>query len=482
MSDVTVLELARATGAHVVAPAGGVALEGVVRGATLDSRRVGPGQVFVPLVGTRVDGHDFVAQALEAGASAAFCARARLDAVTAACRTRGVPAGAALLVVEDPEAALLLWAHARREAWAGDLVGIVGSNGKTTTKEMLAAILSERAPTQKTEGNLNNHLGVPVTLTRLADAARYAVVEIGMNHAGEVRRLSQLARPTAAIITSIAPEHLEGLGSLDEVARAEAEIGEALPKGAPLVVPGDEPRLEPWVRPLKARLMTFALVAGSDFVAHDVVSLGEAGMRFEVQGFPPMTVPVPGRHSVANALAAIALASALGASPAECAHGLENTARLFGRMEVVRVAGVTLLLDHYNANPGSMDAGLDTLETWPNARRKFAALGDMLELGDAAADYHAALGRRLSRLEGAGLWGPLMAHAAADAGQGGNVRHFGNEPREKTALGEWLAAQLAEGDVVLVKGSRGSAMEDVARVLEDRLAKKGGAIAAGEGR
>jgi UDP-N-acetylmuramoyl-tripeptide--D-alanyl-D-alanine ligase len=298
-----------------------------------------------------------------------------------------------------------------------------------------------------------------------------------MNHAGEVRMLSQLARPTAAVITTVAPEHLEGLGTLDEVARAEAEIGEALPKGGPLVVPGDEPRLEPWVRPLQARLVTFALVPGSDFVAHDIVALGEAGMRFSVPGFPPLSVPIPGRHSVTNALAAIALASALGASPAECADGLARTARLFGRMQVARVAGVTLLLDYYNANPGSMDAGLDTLETWPGAKRRFAALGDMLELGQAAASYHASLGRRLNRLDGAALWGPLMAHAATDAGPG-RVEHFGNEPAGRTRLGEALASRLAEGDVVLIKGSRGSRMEDVARVLEERLGK----TLTGEGR
>src|SRR5205085_450345 len=163
---------------------------------------------------------DFVPQALAAGAAASFCARARHDAVLAACRAGAVPAGPALLVVEDPEMALLAWAKARRAEWAGELIGIAGSNGKTTTKEMLAAIRA------------------------------------------------------------------------------------SLPRGAPLVVPGDEPRLEAWVRPLRARLVTFALVPGSDFVAHDIVSLGEAGMRFSVQGFPPLTVPVPGRHSVSNALAA----------------------------------------------------------------------------------------------------------------------------------------------------------------------------------
>ncbi|MEP7029050.1 MAG: UDP-N-acetylmuramoyl-tripeptide--D-alanyl-D-alanine ligase [Candidatus Eisenbacteria bacterium] len=376
MSDFTLLDVARATGAHVVVPGGGVPAAGaVVLGATLDSRRAGAGRLFVPLPGTRTDGHEFIAQALDAGSPGAFCARAREAAAVAACRAVGVPAGAALLVVEDPEAALNAWAEARRAAWTGELVAIAGSNGKTTTKEMLASILARRAPTLKTEGNLNNHLGVPVTLTRLTDAARYAVVEIGMNRSGEVRLLSRLARPTAAMITNIGPEHLEGLGTLDEVARAEAEIGESLPKGAPLIVPGDEPRLSPWLSPLRARLSTFALVAGSDFVAHDIELLGAEGMRFRVAGFPPLTVPVPGRHSVSNALAAIAVARQLGLTPEECAEGLAAMAHPAGRMEVVRWGGVSVLLDHYNANPGSMDAGLDALESWPGARRRYAALG-----------------------------------------------------------------------------------------------------------
>jgi UDP-N-acetylmuramoyl-tripeptide--D-alanyl-D-alanine ligase len=232
---------------------------------------------------------------------------------------------------------------------------------------------------------------------------------------------------------------------------------------------------------MRARLLTFALVPGSDYVAEDIQSLGEAGMRFTLPGFPPLTVPVPGRHSVSNALAAIALARSLNATPEECARGLARTARLFGRMQVAKIAGVTLLLDHYNANPGSMDAGLDTLESWPGAKRRFAALGDMLELGAAGPSYHATIGRRLNRLDGAALWGPLMAHASEEAGAG-RVKHYGTQAGDRVKLGEALASQLADGDVVLVKGSRGSAMEEVARVLEDRLAHRGGAAMAGEGR
>ena len=480
----TIADVVRATGAKPWGDAArhGEALAAGTTGATLDSRSVTAGRVFVALPGTRTDGHVFVPAALDSGAAAAFCAASHAEAVAAACTAAGVgPAAGRLLVVPDPGAALATWARARREAWAGDLIGLCGSNGKTTTKEMLASILSQRAATGRTEGNLNNQLGVPVTLTRLRDAERYAVVEIGMNHAGEVRALSQLARPTAAVITNVGPEHLEGLGTIDDVARAEAEIGETLRPGAPLVIPGDDARLAACVRPFRVRTVTFALTGGADYVATDVVQRGESGATFRVHGFPPLSIPLPGVHSVKNALAALATAHVLGATPAECAAGLAAMPRPKGRTEIAHAGGVTLLLDHYNANPASLDAALDLLEGWPGARRRFAALGDMLELGPTAATWHAAAGRRLPRLDGAFLWGPLMTNAAqaaaASAGGGAaRVRHFD----DRKALGQALVAELAPGDVVLVKGSRGSTMEDVIEVL--RTALGDAAARAGEGR
>ncbi len=474
----TLLDVARATGAELAAlSAGAVAV--AVTGAALDSRRLAPGRVFVPLPGTRTDGHGFVSAALAGGATASFCRRDRHAEVAAACKAAGVDANGRLLVVADPATALGAWAMARRTAWTGTLVGLCGSNGKTTTKEMLAAIFAQRAPTGRTEGNLNNHLGVPVTLTSLAAVERYAVVEIGMNHAGEVRALSRLARPTAAVITNVGPEHLEGLGSLDAVARAEAEVGEALGPGAPLIVPGDDSRLAACVRSFPARRVTFALTPGSDYVATDIELLGTAGARFRVAGFPLLSIPLPGLHSVKNALAAVACAHVSGISPEECARGLASMTRPAGRTEVEVRGGVTLLLDHYNANPASLEAALDLLESWPGAAMRYAALGDMLELGATAPDWHAAAGRRLPRLDGAYLWGPLMTHAldaAREADPSARVSHFA----DRRALGRALAATLVSGDVVLVKGSRGSAMEEAIEVLREALG--GATSAAGEGR
>jgi len=480
----TVADVALATRGRVVGAVGpGHApdVKRAVTGATLDSRRVAKGQAFVALPGARADGHAFVADALGNGAATALCARKEESAVTERCRaaTPALAGDTPLVLVDDPETALRLWARARRDGWTGELIGLTGSNGKTTTKEMLAAILSRRAKTTKTEGNLNNHLGVPVTLTRLEDDARYAVVEIGMNHAGEVRALAALARPTAAVITSLAPEHLEGLGTLADAARAEAEIGEALPPGAPLVVPGDEPLLVDAVRALPGRRITFALTQGSDCVAEHIEHQGEKGMRFDVHGFPRLSVPVPGRPGVSNALAAVALARALGLTPEECKDGLAAMTPPPGRMQVERWGGVTVLLDHYNANPGSMAAALDTLAEWPTPGRRFAALGDMLELGPTAPQFHAALGPALARLDGAYLWGPLMQEAldaAAAAGAAERVRRFD----DRRSLGQELAKAVRQGDVVLVKGSRGSAMEEAAAELKRALEAR--AVTAGEGR
>jgi len=238
------------------------------------------------------------------------------------------------------------------------------------------------------------------------------------------------------------------------------------------VSPGDEPLLEPFLAVLTVRRVSFALAGVADYVARELVHRPDGGMSFRLPGFPPLAVALPGRHNVGNALAAVACAHSLGFTPEECARGLAAARVPGGRSEVARWGGVTLLLDHYNANPGSMEAGLETLRGWPGGGRRYAALGDMLELGAATDDAHAELGRRAAALDGAFLWGEHMAHAeraAQAAGAGGRVRRFAT----RRALGESLAAVLRPGDLVLVKGSRGSAMEEVVEVL--RAALGGGA-------
>ena len=444
-------------------PLGAVAGKPVV-GATLDSRAARPGEVFVPLPGRATDGHRFLAEARAHGAIACLC---RADRVA----ETDLESAAPLLVVEDPETALQAWGAARRTAWKGTAIGVTGSNGKTTTKNLIAACLAAVAPTHATEGNRNNHLGVPLTLTGLSDDHVYAVIEMGMNHRGEIARLAEWASPRLGVITHVAAAHLEALGSVEEVARAKLELAEKLPADGVLIVPAGEPVLDGALAELAiaARRVTFALAGEADLVATRISDLGAAGVSFQVDGFPPVRLRLPGRHNVKNALAALAVARELGVDPQVAAAALGTVSPLSGRMETVVSGGVTLILDHYNANPDSMRAALDALSRWP-AKRRFAALGEMKELGAYEAQGHREVGEAAGRLDGLYLVGEATAHVAEGARAAGlkeeRVRGFSS--REEMV--EALASALAPGDVVLIKGSRSSRMEEVSDRLRARLA------------
>jgi UDP-N-acetylmuramoyl-tripeptide--D-alanyl-D-alanine ligase len=441
-------------------------------GAALDSRVTRPGEVFVALVGEQVDGHLFVPEARAHGAVAALCRRASLeDLDPSACGP--------ILAVADPEAALAAWGAARRAAWAGTAIGVTGTNGKTTTKDLLALCLSTRALTWATEGNRNNHLGVPVTLTGLSDDHGFAVIEMGMNHRGEIARLCEWARPQAGVITHVGPAHLEGLGSLAEVARAKAELAAALPSDGFLVLPAGLPHLERALEEVdvRARRLTFGVDCEADLVARGVVELGPAGVSFRVEGFPPVRLRLAGRHNVANALAALACARELGVDPGAAVAALAEARPAAGRLAVSVRGGVTLLLDHYNANPDSARAALATLRRWP-ARRRFAALGEMRELGDYTAQGHREVGEAAAFVDGLYLIGEATAHVAEGARASGlreeRVRGFSDVDELAAALG----AELAPGDAVLIKGSRATRMERVADALAEQL---GGETAPGQG-
>jgi UDP-N-acetylmuramoyl-tripeptide--D-alanyl-D-alanine ligase len=437
-------------------------------GATLDSRTAEAGEVFVPLRGARADGHDFLAEARAHGVIACLC---RGDRAAAVDLDRSGP----LLVVDDAEAGLQRWGAARRAAWVGTVVAVTGTAGKTTAKEMLAAVLVTAAPTHATAGNRNNQLGVPVTLTGLSDDHRYAVVEMGMNHRGEIARYCEWARPQVGVITHVGAAHLEGLGSIDEVARAKAELAASLPEDGTLIVPADN---EPLRRALaevgvRARTVSFSLEGPADVVAEAIADLGPAGTSFRVAGYPPVRLRLAGRHQVKNALAALAVARALGVEADAAVAALGRVAPLAGRGEVAVWNGVTVLLDHYNANPDSMRAALETLRRWP-ARRRYAALGEMREMGVASAAAHREVGVAAAFVDGLFLTGENTAHVAEGALSAGltdeRVRGF---PTPES-LGEALAAVVRAGDVVLVKGSRGARMEGAADRLRAGLAAAGG--------
>jgi len=410
-------------------------LKSGIGGVSIDTRTLAPGDLFVPLPGSHADGHAFLEQAFERGAAAALCDHGHAP-----------PAGrepGPLVVVDDVTAALMRLGRRYREQWHGLLIAITGSAGKTTTKDLVAAVLATAGPVLKTEGNLNNHWGVPLTLLRLTPEHRAAAVELGTSHAGEIAMLAGLALPGAALITNAGSAHLEGLGSLEAIAREKASLGFALRPGAPLFAGADSPRLIAALAGVQARLVTY-------------------GSRLEVDGFPPIHLKLVGAHQVVNALGALAVARELELDPRAVAEALGAHRPSKGRMEVRRARGATLLVDYYNANPESTAAALETLERWPGAKRRIAVLGDMLELGPEAADLHRVTGARVRAAE---LW-TTGAHAADYAAGARKAKVEARVFDGLEALGAALAPVLAPGVVVLLKASRGVRLERVLDGLE----------------
>ena len=470
MTTFTTREVLAATGGALV---GGGTNERSFGSVTTDSRAVTPGALFVALRGEKFDGADFVAGAATVGAAGAVVERSRAHELA-------VPPGFAVFAVPDALAALGRLAAFHRERFRIPIGGVGGSNGKTSTKEMVAAILARRGPVLKTEGNLNNEIGVPQTLLRLAPEHRHAVVEMGMNHPGELTRLAAMVRPSAALITSLAEEHLEGLGTLEAVAEAEGELYRGLVRGAPAGVNLDEPLLVAQAKAAGVRAITFGRADGADVRLAGVTPTSSGVVAHVARGAQTFDVPLAflGGHMAANACGAWALGLALGFTDSEIAAGLPDARGIGRRMRLgVRLGGGALVDDCYNANPGSMAAALATVEGLvrraPGARA-VAVLGDMLELGPGELALHRALGAEAAR-RGVQLlvaFGPRSRETAAGARAAGLDADAILETDDPADAAAWVAARARPADVVLVKGSRGMRLERIC----DRLT---GEVAAG---
>ena len=449
-------DVVRASGGRIVRSG---AAERFRRVAT-DTRTLAPGDLFVALCGARHDAHDFAAAAVAAGAAGLVVARPVV--LPAAAR-------AVVVQVDDTLRALQALAADLRRRTAPRVFALTGSNGKTTTKEMLAAILERVAPGRvlKTEGNLNNLVGVPLTLLGLAGDETYAVVEMGMNAFGEIRRLTEITDPDVGLITNVGPAHLEGLGSVEGVARAKGELFAAMRPDATIVVNTEDPRVAALAAAFPGRRIGFG--AGTEVAAEAVTcdERGAAAFRLRLAAaVVDVRLQIPGRQNVMNALAAAAAAWTVGAAPDAIAAGLAATAPVGGRMRVVALpGGVTVVDDRYNANPASVAAALRALAEAPAARR-IAVLGAMLELGSASAEQHRAVGE----LAGTAGLAALYLHgefaretaAGAAAGMAADAIHVA---ASHAAIADALAADARRGDWVLVKGSRGQRMEEVVRLL-----------------
>jgi UDP-N-acetylmuramoyl-tripeptide--D-alanyl-D-alanine ligase len=434
-------------------------------GVSTDTRHVAAGNCFVALRGERFDGHDFLADAARLGAACA---------VVAADRPRPSPARPLpLLLVPDTLEALGALARHHRRRFAIPVVGVTGSNGKTTTREMIAAVLAVRGPVLKTEGNLNNEVGVPLTLFGLGPEHAAAVVEMGMSHPGEIARLTAIAEPRVGVVTNAGAAHLQGLGTVDAVASAKAELYRGLPPDGIVVANADDPRMLAKARKTGRRVLTFAVgrQAKADVAVLDIEPRGADGQVLLLGiGTKELSVRLAlvGAHNAANAAAAAAAAVALGASDSEIATGLAAVRPVGRRLRLTRLpSGVLLVDDCYNANPLSMAAALDTLAELARGGRALAALGDMLELGEAEAESHRELGR-LARARGVKVlatFGPRTALTHRAALESGLPEADAFHTEDVDALATFLSGRLRPGDVLLVKASRGMRLERLVEAL-----------------
>ena len=425
-------------------------------GVSTDSRTLAPGQLFVALRGERFDGHGFLADAAARGAAGALVGQA--DAA----------AGLPQVVVPDTLAALTALAAAARAGSAALVIGVGGSNGKTTTKELLAAIVAGAGPSLATRGNLNNHIGVPLTLLRLEPGHRFAVIEMGANHPGEIAALAALARPAVALVTNAGDEHLEGFGDLDGVARAEGEMFAALEAGGTAVINADDAYAALWegMAPAGTRILRFGIDAPADVSAPAIAGRIEAGAF--VTAFTlavgdeeaRVRLPLAGRHNVSNALGAAAAAHAAGIPLPVIVEGLERMRPVAGRLQLKPgLRGAWLVDDSYNANPSSVRAGIDVLCSLPG--EPWLVLGEMAELGEGTAAAHAAVGDYARRAGITRLFaiGAASRHAVDAFGARGSWYADAGE------LADALVAGLEPGVTALVKGSRVNRLERVVERL-----------------
>jgi UDP-N-acetylmuramoyl-tripeptide--D-alanyl-D-alanine ligase len=422
-------------------------------GVSSDTRTLGADELFVALRGPNFNGNEFVGAAERAGAAGALVDTQQPNALPQ-------------IVVSDTQAALEQASSAWREQFSMPIVGVAGSNGKTTVKEMTAQILSQAGNTMSTRGNLNNHIGVPLTLFRLAADQRFAVVEMGANHPGELAALVKIARPAIGLITNAGAEHLEGFGSLEGAARAEGEMVEYLAPSGTAIINADDPFAEMWRGLTKAKVVTFGLKAGANFTAQDVrADIGTEGFvtRFTLvtpTGSAPVQMKLAGNHNVTNALCAAAAASAAGVTMEHIVAGLAAVQAVKGRLQFKKTRhGAWLIDDSYNANPSSVHAGIEVLEQLSG--RKWLVFGQMLELGSFAEEAHREVGT-FARAHGVERMFAVGEHARL------TVQTFGAGAEwfaDTTELSKALDPIVTPDVRLLVKGSRSNRLERVVEAL-----------------
>ena len=443
--------------------------ENVFKGVSIDSRKIGPGELFWAIKGERFDGSSFIMEAAERGASGVVSEKGIAN----------IPLSGdiAKIKVGSSLEALHRLAAYNRKRHAVPLVAITGSNGKTTTKEILASILKKRFEVLKNEGNLNNLIGVPLTLLKLHSDHEVAVVEMGMNSRGEISQLTKMAMPDIGVITNIGEAHLEGLGSLENVKRAKGELLEAMKEEGTVVLNADDSAVMELALQAKSDVVTFGFSGKANVRASDAEVDWGKGTLFSLSAGDetlPVLLPLYGMHQLYNALAAAAVAYSMGFKLAEIREALEEFEACSGRMEIISRGGITIINDSYNANPSSVRSAIEAMICSLEAR-KIAVIGDMLEMGEDEERIHFELGRFIAEkgmdiLFTLGSLARNVAAGAADAGMdAANIFSFD----DRKELGKRLIAEARERDLILIKGSRGMRMEDVTVALKDELKRPG---------
>jgi len=466
--------------AGVLVARAGAGLDPLARlaGVSIDSRTIRAGELFIAIHGPSHDGHDHVAGAFERGALAAVVAAARVGQFPDTIRAKSI-------VVDDTFAALKQFARAVRETWGGKIAGVTGSVGKTTTKEILAALLGARFRVLKSEGNFNNEYGLPLTLFKLDETHEAAVLEMGMSRRGELARLAEIAQPDVGVVTRVSPAHLEFFSSVDEIALAKRELIEGLNgKDSTAVLNADDPRVAGFGVLAPGRVLTYGIEKKAFFTAENIEDRGALGTTFDYvspEGRVRLDLALPGRHVIANALASLAAASVWGLGITEARAVLPRLRPPAMRGELLRFSnGAALINDSYNSSPAALQAMTALLAATPGFRRRILAAGEMRELGATSAELHREAGAYAAKT-GAIDWIIGVEGNAAQliegAARAGISREHLKFFSSSTDAAQFLQRELQPGDLLLVKGSRGVKMEVI---VESLLAQHGAVGTAAE--
>src|SRR5579872_2988088 len=441
--------------------------DAIATGYSIDSRTIKPDEIFFAVRGERMDGHDFLDQAFENGAIGAVVSKEKSSELAERVGA-GVHASApisptrppALIPVEDTLLALQLLAQAVRRLWGRPLIAVTGSAGKTTTKEAIAHVLATRFRVHKSEGNFNNHFGLPLMLLKLEPEHDCAVVELGMSHLGEITALAQIAQPDTGVVTNVGPVHLEFFKDISEIARAKYELVESLPNTGTAVLNADDEFVSKFDKGFKGRIVFYGFAPNADVRAENIASKGERGSVFDViagSRREHATLPLVGSHNIHNTLAAVAVALERGISLADAVASLSTMSPADKRGQVVRIGNITVINDCYNSNPKALAAMVDALAEMP-AKRRIVIAGEMLELGPQGEAMHRDSGQYIASkgidvLLGVRGLAEKMVEAAKQKGMRAEFL------ASSDAAGEWLTRETRDGDVVLLKASRGVKLE-----------------------